>query len=78
MDYILVKQNFEYQVRDYKSYRGADVDSEYNSIIIKCSLKFKTTKKCQGQISSDQIWPGLVKLNRASESKRQTNFFLGC
>ena len=45
IDYILVKQRFGNHVKECKSYSGADIDSEHNLVIMKCSLKFKTTKK---------------------------------
>ena len=45
IDYILVKERFRNQVKDCKSYPGADIDSDHNPVIIKCSLKFETTKK---------------------------------
>ena len=45
IDYILVKQRLRNQVKDCKSYPGADADSDHNPVIIKCSHKFTTTKK---------------------------------
>ena len=45
IDYTLVKQKFRNQVKDSMSYPGADIDNDYNPVIIKCSLKFRATKK---------------------------------
>ena len=45
IDYILVEQRFRNQVKDFKSHPGADIDSDHYPVVIKCSLKFETTKK---------------------------------
>ena len=45
IEYILVKKRFRNQVKDCKSYPGADIDNDYNIDITKCSLKFNTTNK---------------------------------
>ena len=50
IDYISIKQIFRNQVKDCKSYPGGDIDSDHNTLIIKCSLKSKTTKQ-QRQIN---------------------------
>lgn len=45
IDYILVKERFKNQVKDSRSYPGADVDSDHNPVIIRCELKFKRLQK---------------------------------
>ena len=45
IDYILIKQRFRNQVKDCRSYPSADINSDHNPVVIKCSLMFKTTKK---------------------------------
>ena len=42
---MLVKQRFRNQVKDFKSLLNAVIYSDYNPVIIKCSLKFKIIKK---------------------------------
>ena len=41
IDYILVKQRFKNQLKDCKSYAGADISSDLNLMAMKCQLKFK-------------------------------------
>jgi len=41
IDYIMVKKRFRNQVKDCRSYPGADIDSHINLLMIKSNLKFK-------------------------------------
>ena len=45
IDYISVRQRFQSQVKNCKSFPGTDIDSDHIPVNIKCSLKFKTTAK---------------------------------
>lgn len=45
IDYILVKQRFKNQVKDSRSFPGADINSDHNLVIAKCQLKFKKLNK---------------------------------
>jgi hypothetical protein len=51
IDYVLVKQRFRNQVKNCKTYPGADIDSDHNMMLMKCNLKFKrmVKRKPQGQ-----------------------------
>jgi len=41
IDYIMVKNRFKNQVKESRSYPGADIDSDHNLVMMKCELKFK-------------------------------------
>ncbi|KAL4084163.1 hypothetical protein QTP88_027996 [Uroleucon formosanum] len=41
IDYIMVKKRFRNQVKDCRSYPGADIDSDHNLLMMKNNLKFK-------------------------------------
>jgi len=41
IDYIMVKKRFRNQVKDCRSYPGADIDSDHNLLMMKSNLKFK-------------------------------------
>ena len=45
LDYILVRQRFRNQIKDCRSYAGADIDSDHNLVVMKANLKFKILKK---------------------------------
>lgn len=47
IDYIMVKNRFWNQVKESRSYPGADINSDHNPVMMKCNLKFKkiTSKK---------------------------------
>lgn len=34
LDYILVKNRYKYKIKLSKSYRGADIDSDHNLVMI--------------------------------------------
>ena len=63
LDYILVKQRFRNQVKDCKSYPGADIDSDHNLVMMKCHLKFKKLKK-----AVKNIWQ-VEKLNESQHRR---------
>lgn len=45
IDYIMVKQRFRNQVKNSRSYPGADVDTDHNLVLMTCDLKFKKLLK---------------------------------
>jgi hypothetical protein len=49
VDYVLVKQRFRNQVKNCKTYPGADIDSDHNMVLMKCNLKFKRLVKRKPQ-----------------------------
>ncbi|XP_060873900.1 craniofacial development protein 2-like [Metopolophium dirhodum] len=45
IDYIITKQRFKNQIKQCKTYPGADIDSDHNLIIMETNLKYKKIKK---------------------------------
>lgn len=47
IDYIMVKNRFRNQVKESRSYPGADINIDHNLVMMKCNLKLKkiTCKK---------------------------------
>ncbi|XP_025406587.1 craniofacial development protein 2-like [Sipha flava] len=45
IDFIMVKNRFKNQVKDSRSYPGADIDSDHNLVMMKCNLNFKKIKR---------------------------------
>lgn len=45
IDYILVRKRFRNQIRKCKTYPGADVDSDYNLLMMKSSVTYIKLKK---------------------------------
>lgn len=41
IDYIMVKNRLKNQIKESRSYPGADIDSDHNLVMMKCELKFK-------------------------------------
>lgn len=41
IDNIMVKNRFKNQVKESRSYPGANIDSDHNLVMMKCELKFK-------------------------------------
>ncbi|XP_039285273.1 craniofacial development protein 2-like [Nilaparvata lugens] len=44
IDYILVRERYKNQVKNSRSYPGADVNSDHNLVMMHCELKFKALK----------------------------------
>lgn len=52
----MVKNRFKNQVKNSKSYPGADIGSDHNLVMMKCELKFKKLeKKNANKISSSKL-----------------------
>jgi len=66
IDYILVKKRFRNQVKESRSYPGADIDSDHNLLMMKSNLKFK---KIVTRKFSDR-WP----INKLKEEKANDKF----
>lgn len=45
LDYILVRGRYKNQVKDSRSYPGADIESDHNLVMMKCTLRFKKLNK---------------------------------
>jgi endonuclease/exonuclease/phosphatase family metal-dependent hydrolase len=45
IDFIMVRNRFKNQVKDSRSYPGADIDSDHNLVMMKCNLNFKKLKR---------------------------------
>lgn len=45
LDYIMIKNRYENQIKSSKSFPGADIDSDHNLVMIKSVLKFKKLEK---------------------------------
>lgn len=45
IDFIMVKNRFKNQVKDSRSYPGADIDSDHNLVMMKCNLNFKKIRR---------------------------------
>lgn len=45
IDYIMTKQRFRNQVKQCKTYPGADINSDHNLVIMETQLKYKILKK---------------------------------
>lgn len=45
IDYILIRGSYKNQVKDSKSYPGADIYGDHNIVLMHCELKFKKLQK---------------------------------
>jgi hypothetical protein len=45
LDYILVKVKLKNQIKNCRSFLGADIGSDHNTVIMTCELKFKKLPK---------------------------------
>jgi len=45
IDYILVRKRFRNQIHRYKTYPGADADSDHNLLMMKCNVVFNKLDK---------------------------------
>lgn len=52
---MMVKNRFKNQVKESRSYPGADVDSNHNLVMMKCKLKFKRIMDKKKKIVQWQI-----------------------
>ncbi|VVC30385.1 Endonuclease/exonuclease/phosphatase,Reverse transcriptase domain [Cinara cedri] len=66
IDYIMVKKRFRNQVKDCRSYPGADIDSDHNLLMMKSNLKFK---KIVSRKNNDR-W----HINKLKEEKANDKF----
>jgi len=71
IDYIMVKQRFRNQVKNCKTFPGADIDSDHNLVVMKCNLKLKTLakKKQSNKLATER----LKEENIRAEYQRMTN-----
>ncbi|VVC44948.1 Endonuclease/exonuclease/phosphatase [Cinara cedri] len=56
IDYIMVKNRFKNQVKNSKSYPGADIGSDHNLVVAKCESKFKKLEKKNANVECGIIW----------------------
>lgn len=71
LDYILVRQRFRNQVKDSRSYPGADVDSDHNLVVMRCELKFKRLKlKDRKQWDISRLKDGRIQSKYIKETDR--------
>lgn len=60
----MVKNRFKNQVKNNKSYPGADIGSDHNLVMMKCELKFKKLeKKNANRIDSSKLKIQDIKLD---------------
>lgn len=45
IDYILIRERFRNNIKQARSFPGADIDSDHNPVLVKCALKLKNIQK---------------------------------
>lgn len=74
IDYIMTKQRFRNQVKQCKTYPGADINSDHNLVIMETQLKYKTLKKSRSIKQQNLKMPKIEEKRIKFENKCHKEF----